>query len=277
MSAAVSEYELEALPELGAIHETGMHGETESEQFFGALANLARRGAGWVTAAGSPQRRVALWAARQALNRGLPALGKWAGGQVGGTSNGDTGAALGTRAASWLSGLLPQQEYEAELNPVRKIYPDAMMEHLGHAAAETHNEAEAEALAGSLIPLAARAFPRAAPAIMRSAPGLVCGLSGVVQTLRRSPSTRPLVRTVPAIVRGTANSLARLSARGVTVSPQTAVRALAHHTLRVLGSPSQASHAFRQSQRLDHLFHRAGGRANTCNCAVCHRCGARVR
>ena len=54
MAVGVSEYELEALPELEAGHEGG---QNENEQFFGALANLARRGAGWLTAAGSPQRR----------------------------------------------------------------------------------------------------------------------------------------------------------------------------------------------------------------------------
>jgi hypothetical protein len=37
---------LEAFPELCGHHESAMHGESESEQFFGALSNFARRGAG---------------------------------------------------------------------------------------------------------------------------------------------------------------------------------------------------------------------------------------
>jgi hypothetical protein len=57
---AVSEYEFEVLPELGAGHESELEGDLESEQFFGALGNLARRGAGALTAPGSPQNRVAL-------------------------------------------------------------------------------------------------------------------------------------------------------------------------------------------------------------------------
>ena len=249
-----------------------MSGELESEQFFGALANVARRGVGWLTTPGSPQRRLALWAARQAINRGLPALGRWAGSQ--------TGADLGARAASWLSGRLPQQEWEGEceweISPVRKIYVDAMMEHLGHAAAETHSEAEADALAGAMVPLSARAVPQAAPSIMRASPGLVCGLAGVVRTLRRSPATRPLVRAVPAIVRTTATSIARQAARGAVVTPQTAVRTLARQTARVLGSPRLATLAFRRSQRLDRQFHRAGGVGMT-SCPTCRRCGARAR
>ena len=40
-------------------------------------------------------------------------------------------------------------------NPLRRVYPDAMMEHLGHAAAEAETEAEAEAFVGALVPLAA--------------------------------------------------------------------------------------------------------------------------
>jgi hypothetical protein len=280
MAAPVSEYELEALPELEAAYGAETYGEAESEQFFGALGNLARRGAAWVTAPGSPQRRFALWAARQALNRGLPAAGRWVGGRIGGASNGATGASLGSGAASWLGGLLPQQEYEseleAEISPMRRIYPDAMMEHLGHAAAETHSEAEAEALAGAMIPLAARVAPRAAPVIVRAAPGLICGLAGVVRTLHRSPNTRPLVRTIPAIVRNTAASIAQQASRGVAVTPRAAVRTLAQQTLRVLGSPRQAAQAFRRSQRLDRHFHRTAG-GTIATYPVCPSCGTAVR
>jgi hypothetical protein len=281
MSATASEYEFGVLPELGAAHESEFEGEFESEQFFGALANLARRGAGLVTAPGSPQRQLALSVARQALNRGLPALGQWLGGRIGGGGNGAAGTALGSQAASWIGGLLPQQEYEAELegefevNPIRKIYPNAMMEHLGHAAAETHSEAEAEALAGAMIPLAARVVPRAAPALMRATPGLVCGISGVVHGLRRSPSTRPLVRVVPAIVRRTATSIAQQAARGAPVTPQTAVHALARQTLRVLGSPQQSASAFRRSRVLDRHFHRAC-RSMPRASRVCPACGGRL-
>jgi len=302
MAVPVSEYELEALPELEAAYGAETSGESESEQFFGALANLARRGAGWLTTPGSAQRRFALWAARQAINRGLPALGGWAGkqvgaevgegaagllgpeavpvgGAVGGWAGQRGGQYLGQRAATYLSGLLPQQEYEGdfeeEVSPIRKIYSDVMMEHLGHAAAETHSEAEA--LAGAMVPLAARVIPQAAPAIMRAAPGLVCGLAGVVHSLRRSPATRPLVRTVPAIVRRTAASIAQQASQGVRVTPQAAVRALGQQTVRVLGSSRQAAQAFRRSQRLDRHFHRSGPATVTAACPTCANCGAAVR
>src|SRR5262249_61889079 len=91
-------------------------GDLEIEQFFGALANLARRGVGWLSTPGSPQRQAALTLARQAINQGLPALGRWGGAQT----------------ATWITGLLPQQEYEwrgeLDVSPVRNRHADAMME-----------------------------------------------------------------------------------------------------------------------------------------------------
>jgi hypothetical protein len=159
---------------------------------------------------------------------------------------------------------------EGEVNPVRKWYPDAMLEHLGHAAAEAESEAEAEALAGSMIPLVARAVPNASSAILGATPGLVCGLAGVVRTLRRNPATKPLIRVVPAIVRRTAASIAKqASARG-PVSPKSAVRTLARQTYQVLSSPKQATQAFRRSQHLDRHLH---GAPPSGTARRCQRCG----
>src|SRR2546429_206743 len=42
-------------------------------------------------------------------------------------------------------------EFEGFVNPLRRVYPDALMEHMGHAAAEAESEAEAEAFIGALI------------------------------------------------------------------------------------------------------------------------------
>src|SRR5262249_51602337 len=175
MAVPVSEYELEALPELEG------EGEFQNRRFFAVLSNLTRR----VPSRPSLPARVAMSAAHPRARPGFPALP--------GTGLGGMGLDP-SRGLAWSAARL------SGTNPILRMYPDAMMEHLGHAAAETHSEAEAQALAGAMVPLAARIVPRAAPAIMRAAPGLVCGLTGVVNTLRRNPATRPLVRTVPAIV-----------------------------------------------------------------------------
>jgi hypothetical protein len=152
-----------------------------------------------------------------------------------------------------------ESEYEGEalLNPIRRVYPDAMMEHFGHAAAAAETEEEAEAFIGALIPLAARLLPRVAPAVMRAAPGLIRGVSGVVRTLRANPATRPLVRAVPTIVRRTVADIDRQSAGGAPVTAQQAVQTLARQTGRVLSSPQQCTHALRRNVALDKRFHQA--------------------
>jgi hypothetical protein len=78
------------------------------------------------------------------------------------------------------------------MNPQQRIYPSALMEHLGHAAATAESEAEAEAFLGALVPLAARLIPRVAPTIMRVAPTLIRGVAGAGRTLLRSPTFAPL-------------------------------------------------------------------------------------
>lgn len=236
---AVPAFEYEYVPQLEQEYEGEWEGELEGdfegEEFFRRLAGLARR------AIRSPTlRRIGLRAARSAL-QGL----------------GPVGGAIGA--------ILPQSEFEGEaewelepeLSPIRRVYPDALMEHLGHAAEEAESEAEAEAFVGALIPLAARLLPQVAPAIMRAAPNLIRGISGVTRQLRRNPVTRPLVRAVPAIVRRTAAGMAQQAARGQPVTPQSAVRTLARQTARVISSPTQCVRAYKRSRALDRRFHRA--------------------
>ncbi len=282
------EYELEALPELEFEYEGEgewegeLEGEYESEEFFRRLAGLAQQ------AIRSPAlRRVGLAAARSALG-GLGGVGAAIGGQPG-TRGARTGGALGAGLGSYLGDLLPQSEfegefeweaegeleYEGELNPIRRVYPDALMEHLGHAAAEAESEAEAEAFLGALIPLAARIIPRVAPAIMRAAPRLIRGVTRVARTLRRSPTTRPLVRALPTVVRRTAANLARQVAQGRPVTPQAAVRTLARQTSQVLSSPQQCVQAYQRSRALDRQYHRVArsGAAGPASSPACPTCG----
>jgi len=162
---------------------------------------------------------------------------------------------------SELAGLryMERSEYEGEVNPIRRIYPDALMEHLGHAAAEAESEEEAEAFIGALVPLAARFIPRAASAVMRVAPNLIRGVAGAARTLRANPATRPLVRALPTVVRRTTANLARQAQAGRRVTPQTAVRTLARQTSRVIGSPAQCAQAYRRSRALDRNYHRSAG------------------
>ncbi|WP_329246554.1 hypothetical protein OG223_12440 [Streptomyces sp. NBC_01478] len=148
-------------------------------------------------------------------------------------------------------------EEEAMANPLRRVYPDAMMEHLGHAAAEAESEEEAEALIGAVAPLAIGLARRAAPAVLRAAPHLVRGLAGVTRTLRRDPATRPLVQALPTIAVRTARSLARQVARGRPVTARSAVRTLAGQTAAVLSDPRRRRAVVRRARAVDRRYHRA--------------------
>ncbi|MCH5674137.1 hypothetical protein [Streptomyces gilvus] len=150
-------------------------------------------------------------------------------------------------------------EYESEgmANPLRRIYPDALMEHLGHAAAEAESEEEAEAFIGALAPIAVGLVRRAAPAVIRHAPQLVRGLAGVTRTLRRSPATRPLVRALPTIAVRTTSSLARQVARGRPVTARSAARTLAGQTAAVLSDPRRRRAVLRRARTMDRRYHQA--------------------
>jgi hypothetical protein len=142
-------------------------------------------------------------------------------------------------------------------NPLRRVYPDAMMEHLGHAAAEAETEAEAEAFVGALVPLAAGLVKRAAPHVARATPHLVRGLSKVTHSLRGKPATRPLVRAIPTIAARTTRSLARQVAHGRQITPRRAIRTLAGQTAAVLRDPRTRHRVVRHARALDRNYHHA--------------------
>src|SRR6201995_2659135 len=150
-----------------------------------------------------------------------------------------------------------EDESEAMANPLRRVYPDAMMEHLGHAAAEAETEAEAEAFVGALVPLAAGLARSAAPPVARATPHLVRGLSKVTHQLRGKPVTRPLGRTIPPIAARTTRSLARQVAHGRPITARRAIRTLAGQTAAVLRDPRTRHRVIRHARAMDRNYHRA--------------------
>jgi hypothetical protein len=241
--APALEYEFELEEELE--HE----GEFESEEFLRTIGGLARR------AVRSPVLR------RAAAQAGRAALGAVAGPRAGGAIAGALGGLLREEEWETEGEWEGEWELEGEVNPIRRAYPDALMEHLGHAATETESEAEAEAFIGALVPLATRLLPRAASALTRAAPTLIRGATRVAQTLRSSPTTRPLVRAMPTIVRRAAADIAGQVARGRPVTAQGAARSLARQAQRTLRDPRQCAQAIQRSRALDRRFHRAAGPA----------------
>jgi hypothetical protein len=167
-------------------------------------------------------------------------------------------------------------EDEGEISPIRKIYPDAVMEHLGELAAESESEDEAAehflpligmaaskllpVVAKAVAPTAKRALPKIARVLTRATPKLTRGIRKVAKVLHRNPQTRHLLRTVPGIARRTVGNLAHKAARGAHITPHAAVRTLAKQTRRVLGTPQHRAQALRRHQHLERRFHGRMGR-----------------
>jgi len=179
------------------------------------------------------------------------------------------GAALAAARAALNSLGEGESEGAGELNPVRKVYPDAALEHLAHAAMSAESEAEAgEAflpliplVASRLLPVAARVLPRVLPRVMtavtRVAPQLTRGVTRIAGRLYRDPRTRVLLRALPSIARRTVGTLARQAAHGAPITPQAAVRTLARQAVGVLGSRPGLAAVVRRSRALDAAYHRA--------------------
>jgi hypothetical protein len=177
--------------------------------------------------------------------------------------------------AASASGFQGEFEFEHEVNPVRKIYGDSMMEHLAHVAAEAESEHEAAEYflplvgmaAAKLLPLAAKAaapalkkaLPRLLGSVTRVQPQLTKGITAVVKALHRRPETRRLIHAVPTIARRTIGTIARQATHGRPITPNSAVRALAHQTRRVLLNRPLRTHVLRRSHMLDRRFHRHMG------------------
>jgi hypothetical protein len=121
----------------------------------------------------------------------------------------------------------------------------ALMEVLAAEAAEADSEEEADAFIGAILPLATSLIPKLAPAAAKVGqavlPSLVAGAKNLVSTLWKQPATRQLVQTIPTIARGTAATIAKQVAAGKPVTAQTAVRALAGQTAKVLQNPKKAA------------------------------------
>ena len=165
-----------------------------------------------------------------------------------------------------------EAEAEEEISPIRKIYPDAMMEHLGEMAFESETEDEAAehflpligmaaskllpVVAKAVAPMAKKALPKIARAVTKATPSLTKGIGTVAKSLHRHPQTRHLLKTVPAIARRTVGSIARQAAHGRHITPRTAVRTLARQARHVLAHPGHRRHALRRHNHLERRFHR---------------------
>jgi hypothetical protein len=168
-----------------------------------------------------------------------------------------------------------ESEFEGP-NPVSRIYPDAMMEHMGLAAMEAETESEAAEhflpliplVASKLLPMAAKALPkiagkvlpRVARAVSRATPSLTRGVTAIVKNLHRNPHARHLMRTIPSTARRAVATIAKHAAKGHPVTPRHAVKILARENRRVLHNPRIRHAVLRRAGAMDHKMHRLYGR-----------------
>jgi len=284
--------ELEGLGEFETEFESEFEGEMPESFGWGDIGNWAKGQWAAVKTPGSWQ-NSAVRLADRAILAAAPSIGS----AIGGTTGGGIGKAIQDAGTAVIPPEWRESEFEGELeselegefetefefeqeglgeiSPVSRVYPDAMMEHLGHAAMEAESEFEAAEgfaplvplVASKLVPLAAKAaphlaarvLPRVAHAVNRVTPHLTRSVGNLTRALYRHPQTRPLLRVVPSITRRAVTTIARHAAAGRPVSPHRAVRILAHQNHRVLSNPRLVHHTLRRSRSMDGRYHRLAG------------------
>jgi hypothetical protein len=224
--------------------EAEYEGELEGEEFFRRIGALIRRAAPVL-------RRVARVAA--------PIVGTAVGGPLGGI--------LGRAASSLLREGELEFELEGELElemegeyedeaPAPTTQTEGLAELMAAVASQARTEAEAEAMVGAATVTTISAADRAA--LRQVLPHMVRGTAVLTRILRRRPATRIGVRAVPAIVRGTATTLARRAAAGQPVTRRTAARVMAGQTRRVLANPRVCARAIQRNVRATRAVARPG-------------------
>ena len=210
-------------------------GEYEGEQFFG---KAFKKIAGFVKKAAPILKQVAKMAA--------PIVGTAIGGPV--------GAKIGSVAAN----LLGESEYEGEFEFENEAEMEAVMEG-PLSEQQALGELMAAAASRAATDLEAEAQIGAATAMVLSRPELAAlrnvmtdinrGMAALTYILRRRPSTRDAVRTIPTIIKRSAVSLRKQAATGQPVTRKTAARAVATQTRRVLGTPRVCAKAIQRNVR----------------------------
>ena len=221
--------------------------ELETEQFFGKIGNFLKKAAPI-----------------------LKKVAKVAAPLVGGAILGPAGAALGKAAGAALGEQELEDEFESETESELETESEQEMTHEIATHELTHNEAVAEMLAesasqeqheGAAEAMAGAAAmtviaPRDRRALRRILPHLVRGTAILTRILRRNRVTRPMVRSVPTIVRRMVKDLKKQAARGVPITRRTAARTAAKQVRRVLNSPKACTAAVARNLKVSRAYKR---------------------
>lgn len=142
-----------------------------------------------------------------------------------------------------------EYELEGEFEYNSNSEAEAMVaDILADAASRATNEAEAEAYAGAATATALK--PKSA-SMQKVTPHLVKGAAKLTKTLRKSSTTRPLVKMVPTIARLTNKTLNKQAVKGKKITRPLAAKVMATHTKKVLSNPTTCAKTLvKTSQKL---------------------------
>ncbi|HHQ47695.1 MAG TPA: hypothetical protein ENK19_02270 [Acidobacteria bacterium] len=146
-----------------------------------------------------------------------------------------------------LLGLEEEEEEDGESDRVPGLGPEAeaLAEALAAAASRVPDPAEAAGLVGGVT---IHILGPAPVRIRRTSPVLVRRAVRLARLLRRSPRTRPLTPVVANIVKKTARTLTKHARRGKPATAKAAVRSMAKHTAKTLGSPKRLAKALARNR-----------------------------
>jgi hypothetical protein len=150
-----------------------------------------------------------------------------------------------------------ESEAEAEIATHPTTEHEALAEMMAEAASNASGEGEAEAMAGAAVVTVLS--PRDRRALSALLPHLLRGTAALTRILRRHPRTRPLVKTVPAIMRRSVRNLKRRAAAGRPITRRAAARTTAREVRRVLGSPRLVRASLKRNRRMSHAMRRRRG------------------
>ncbi|HEX7828805.1 MAG TPA: hypothetical protein VF787_04085 [Thermoanaerobaculia bacterium] len=257
------ESEWESLGEGFGTHESlgeGPLGESEQEQFLGPILKGLGLGESEYEFEGAQEGEQFF---KKFISKALPVLkkvAKVAAPIVGGAVGGPLGSKIGSMAVKLLGESEFEYEFEGEFEYESESEAEfeavmegplteqqALGELMATAAANALTEMEAEAQIGAATVISLSPHDR--QALRHVLANINRGSAVLTRILRRNRSTAPFVRTVPTIVKRTAVTLKKQAAAGRPITKQSAAKAMAKQTRKVLSSPPVCSRAVARNVR----------------------------
>ena len=243
-----------------------MEYEYEGEYFFGALKKIAKR-VGSVVAPLAKKFAPGLARTLVGMIPGVGGLLAPVAGQLVGQLVREAEAEAEAMEATFFG----SGEGEFELANTESAHEAALAEVLAAQAAEAGNEAEAEALINTALPVVISITVGGRRATRRVMPVLAQMTRRIVRAIRTAgPDSRQLLRVMPQIQQRTAIALRNAQRQGVKVTGPLAARTMATVAQRVLSNTPAVARAVQRNIQVRNTVAPAHKHpANVANCPSC--------